>query len=366
MDSASNSSSDDPSIAVAAPTRLPRRHVALDLAAVAVIAAALYFARPILLPVLIAVLLTLLLSPVVGGLARLRLPAPVGAAVVMVLLGIALAGLVSHLYAPAQRWLQMSEQDLRALKGKLAAFRRPMEAVEDASKKVAGITETAGAVKPREVVIERRSLLGILGQTQAAAVSIAATSILLYFLLASGDLFLRKLVRVLPTLGDKKTAVEVSRTVQHEIGRYFVTITVVNVALGLVTGLAMAWLGLPNPGLWGVLVALLNFVPYLGPLTSLAALTFAAVVAFDAWESIVAVPIAFMIITFIEGQVIQPIVIGHRLAINPVVIFLAVMLWGWLWGIGGVLIAVPVLVAVKICAEHVPGWAPIGEFIGRD
>jgi predicted PurR-regulated permease PerM len=353
------------SVSVAAPARRSR-WLLPQAAAFILLIAAIYLGKALLLPVLIAVLLTLLLRPIVAGLLRLHIPEALGAAVVILTLLATIVALLSQLYGPAQRWTQLSERDLTVIREKFAMIQRPMEAVRAATEKVTGDVKSAVTDKPSEALIERSSVLAAMGQTQSFLVSAATCLILLFFLLGSGDLFLRKLVRVLPRFRDKMRAVEISRTVQADIGHYFATVTMVNVGLGVVTTLVMLALGMPNPPLWGVMVGVFNFVPYVGPLASLAVLTLAAVLSFDAWQQILAVPLAFAIITLLEGNLVQPIVIGRRLSINPVVIFLSVMTWGWLWGIGGIFVAVPMLVVIKICADHIPAMASIGEFIDNE
>ncbi|MEO6022607.1 MAG: AI-2E family transporter, partial [Burkholderiales bacterium] len=133
-----------------------------------------------------------------------------------------------------------------------------------------------------------------------------------------------------------------------------------------VTVLAMWFLGMPNPLLWGVLVAILNFIPYVGPTLSLITLSLAALLSFDTLGQALLVPLVFVCLTLLEGQFLQPIVVGRRLALNPVVIFISFLLWGWLWGIAGMLIAVPLLVTLKICCDHLEPLAPIAEFLGRE
>ena len=113
-------------------------------------------------------------------------------------------------------------------------------------------------------------------------------------------------------------------------------------------------------------MALFNFIPYLGPLLSLSLITAISVISFDTVPQILAAPLTFSVIALIEGQVIQPVVLGRHLSTTAVVMFMWVVFWGWLWGVGGVAVAVPLLVVVKICSEHIPSWAPVAEFLGRD
>ena len=327
----------------------------------------LYFARALLLTVVLAVLFSILLSPAVRALHRIRIPEAVGA--LIVILGvIAILGFAADkLSAPATEWLNKTPQSLSQIELKTRSLKNFVGEVGRITDRISTMTRGAGEKRPREVVVENTNWSGVLlGQTQYVVVGSLSTLILLYFLLASGDSFLRKLVRILPRLRDKVRAVEVTREIQHEIGRYFLTVGCINIALGVVTAIAMWILGMPNPMLWGVLVAILNFIPYVGPTISMITLTLAALLTFDTLSQALLVPLVFVGLTLFEGQFLQPIIVGRRLALNPVVIFISFLLWGWLWGIAGMLIAVPLLVTIKICCEHLAPLAPVAEFLSRE
>ena len=327
----------------------------------------LYFARALLLTVVLAVLFSILLSPAVRALHRIRIPEAVGA--LIVILGvIAILGFAADkLSAPATEWLNKTPQSLSQIELKTRSLKNFVGEVRRITDRISTMTRGAGEKRPREVVVENTNWSGVLlGQTQYVVVGSLSTLILLYFLLASGDSFLRKLVRILPRLRDKVRAVEVTREIQHEIGRYFLTVGCINIALGVVTAIAMWILGMPNPMLWGVLVAILNFIPYVGPTLSMITLTLVALLTFDTLSQALLVPLVFVGLTLFEGQFLQPIIVGRRLALNPVVIFISFLLWGWLWGIAGMLIAVPLLVTIKICCEHLAPLAPVAEFLSRE
>ena len=327
----------------------------------------LYFARALLLTVVLAVLFSILLSPAVRALHRIRIPEAVGA--LIVILGvIAILGFAADkLSAPATEWLNKTPQSLSQIELKTRSLKNFVGEVGRITDRISTMTRGAGEKRPREVVVENTNWSGVLlGQTQYVVIGSLSTLILLYFLLASGDSFLRKLVRILPRLRDKVRAVEVTREIQHEIGRYFITVGCINIALGVVTAIAMWILGMPNPMLWGVLVAILNFIPYVGPTISMITLTLAALLTFDTLSQALLVPLVFVGLTLFEGQFLQPIIVGRRLALNPVVIFISFLLWGWLWGIAGMLIAVPLLVTIKICCEHLAPLAPVAEFLSRE
>ncbi len=340
-------------------------HVGVVLLATLATVAALWAAKALLMPIAFAVLLTLILTPVVSFIARFHVPRWLGAVIVVLLALAGVAAAASQLSAPAERWLNPRSPEWRKLETQIRALKEPLEKLQGAQERVAHIAEPSGKPRPREVVVEKRDVMTTLSEFQAIALGAVSTVVLAFFLLASDDMFLRKLIRVLPTLEDKKTAVGIARTIQSEIGRYFATVAMSNIGLGVVTAAAMALIGMPSPVFWGAVVGLLNFIPYLGAAVSLILLTAAAVVSLDGW-SIFAVPATFLVLTTLEGQVIQPLLVGRRMELNVVVTFLSIMFGGWIWGLGGLFIAVPTLVVLKICADHIAAFDTIGQFVSRE
>jgi predicted PurR-regulated permease PerM len=324
----------------------------------------LYLMASLLLPIMVAGTLALLLSPAVRALERFSLPAPVSAGIVMLVVLGALGALAFNVAAPIQRWIDSAPAEMRKLEQKIAVLMRPVEAVREATEKVSEIAKNDTKPKPREVVVEQRPA-AMLDMTMDTLITVLSTVMLLYFLLASGDLLLRKLVQVTPDREGKIRMIGILRTIQREIGHYFATITLVNIGLGAATGLAMWALGMPTPAVWGVAIALLNFLPYIGPLLFTALLSAVALLTFDTPLAILAPPAAFLVLNFIEDQLVLPFVLGRRLSIHPVVIFVWVLFWAWMWGIGGLLLAVPLLVAVRICAERVPVLNPLALVLTR-
>lgn len=326
-----------------------------------------YFARDVLLPIVLAALLTLVLMPVMRLLVAIRIPKPLGAALVVGgLLGGLIAG-ASLVVEPASEWMAQAPAMIAQIEAKVRTFKHSVEKVSKAAEKVEKLAAPEGAAKPKPRPAERPSLTSrIIGGAQQVLLVAAPTVVLLYFLLATGDLFLRKLVKILPKLSDKKRAVTVAHTVQDEMAIYLFTITCINAGLGIATGIAMYVLDMPNPVLWGVMAALFNYVPYLGALLSLTVLTVVAAITFDALADTLAVPATFFTLTFLEGQILTPYITGRRLTLNPVVIFLSMLLWGWLWGVVGMLIAVPIAMIVRIVCEHVEWLKPFGEFLSSE
>lgn len=345
----------------------PGMRLSLTILAIVAGAAALSAAQGLLFPIVLAILLALLLTPAVDLTDRLRLPRWLGALLVVAALIGALLVAATQLAAPAQRWLNPKSPEWRKLEFRIREVKKPLETIKDAQERMADIAEDKpGKPKPKEVVVERRDLFKTLDDAKPLLVGALSTVVLLYFLLSSGDLFLRKLIRILPRLTDKKKAVGIARTIQVEIGRYFMTIASINLGLGVVTAGMMALLGMPSAVFWGALVAALNFIPYAGPGMSLVLLTAGAFVSLDSWPAILAVPISFFALVLVEGQFLQPILVGRRLRLNVVVTFLAVLAWGWLWGLAGVVVAIPILVVLKICADHVERMSALGEFLSHD
>jgi predicted PurR-regulated permease PerM len=346
---------------------LSLRTINLALLILATLACA-YVARTLLFPIILAVVLALLLRPAVIVLERLKIGESIGAALVLALVVAAFGALATHLYEPAARWAEMGPAEIRKLEKKLRDVSRPVQAVRGATDKVAELanaTAPAASKKPA-VVVERPTFTEVFVTAQWAVGSALVTLMLLYFLLASGDLFLRKLIRVIPGLRDRILAVEISRSVQAEIGRYFAATTLINIGLGVATTLAMMALGVPSPALIGTAAGLLNFLPYVGAAITLLGIFVVSALSLDGATQIVLPPLAFLALTTIEGQLVQPIVLGRRLALNPVAVFIWVLLWGWLWGVPGLLVAVPMLVALRICAEKIPSLNPLAELLSRD
>lgn len=327
----------------------------------------LFLARSFLLPLVLALLLNLLLSPVVRGLGRLHVPQALGAGLVVLLLLGSLLGIGYLLVEPAEEWMEKAPASLARMEAKLTRLKEPVERMSRATEGMERLADVDGE-EPRSapVQVERGSLSGALFQrTWEIAAGTAVVLVLLYFLLASGDLFLRKLMHTLPTLDDKKRAVDVSRQLQQDLSRYLVAITLINVVLGVAVGAVMHLLEMPNPMLWGVLATILNFVPYLGAMVGVVVLAGVATLTFDEPVGMLLPPLAYFLLTAAEGYFVTPLVLGRRLTLNPVTILLSLLLWGWLWGIAGAVLAVPMLASVKILCDHVQPLRPLGEFLGR-
>ncbi|WP_169833479.1 AI-2E family transporter [Methylobrevis pamukkalensis] len=326
-------------------------------------AAALYIARDFAMPVTFAFLLALVLSPIVRRMRRIGIPEVLSAAALVVLFLATLGTMVWFLADPVQRWIADAPQFAAEFRDKLTLFRGPVDQVLEASKRIEE-SATAGVPAPQRVVVEQGGFISeaVVGVPLIFA-KIALCVVLLFFLLASGDMFYEKLVKVLPTLSDKKRGVRIAREIEREISHYLLTVTVINAGLGVALGLAMWAVGLPNPFLWGLVGGLLNFLPYVGAFLSAALVAAVSFVSFNTVGEILLAPGVYYLVNAFEGQVITPALVGRRLEMNPVAVFVAVAFWGWIWGIAGAIMAVPLLVIVKTVADYIDGYAALGEFL---
>ena len=329
-----------------------------------------YFAKAVLIPIALAMLLNLLLAPVVRGLRRyLRLPEWLGAALVL-LLGVAVVtGTIYGLSGPVARWLDELPLAMIDLRDKVEELRRPVAEVQEAAKKVEDLADgepDPDEQQPVQVAVQGPGLTHIF---LGGAVTIVAGSVvmiaLLFFLLASGDTLLRQAVSIAPRLSDKRRVVEIARDTEDDISYYLLTISLINAGLGVAVGVTMYILGMPNAILWGVMAGIFNFVPFLGAVVGIAIVGLVALLTFDQLWSILLPPLSYLFLTSFEAQFVTPALLARRLTLNPVAVFLALIVWTWLWGIAGALLAVPLLATFKICCDHIEPLQPIGTMLGR-
>jgi predicted PurR-regulated permease PerM len=325
-----------------------------------------YFARDFLLPVVLAFLFALTLSPIVRFLQK-RGIAPIFSAIVLVILMVSVFSAAAFLLSgPVSEWIESAPppQIMQKVQQKLAAFRTPVDAVVKASEQVETITQGASSPAVQKVVVQQPGILSKAADTLFGGLSMAAvTFVLLLFLLASGTMFYEKMIGILPTFSDKKRALSIAYDVESDVSHYLLTITAINVGLGIFIAVAMAIVGVPNPVLWGVAAALLNFIPYIGAFAGIVMVGLVSLISFDSITYAIIPPVIYTIAAVIEGQFITPILLGRRLELNSVAIFIFVAMWTWLWGIVGAIIAVPPLVSVKVFCDHFEGLASFGEFL---
>jgi predicted PurR-regulated permease PerM len=287
----------------------------------------IYFMRSILLPIVLALLLSYLLRPIVRGLAKLKIPLAVSAAVILIGLLVLVGYGISALATPTVAWLQKAPVGLAELQHKLRPVKKSVAQVTQATSEIEKLATTN--VEAKAVEVKRHPITEtFVTRTPEFIASAVFLVILLYFLLVYDQVFIAKLVKLLPTLSDKKTAVGIAQDIESQVSRYLFTITAINACLGLAVGTAVGLLGLRNPLMWGVMVALLNFVPYLGALTGIICMTIGAVLSFDSLGYALIFPAVYLAFGTLEGSFITPWIMGRSLTLNPVIILLSLTFWG--------------------------------------
>ena len=381
-----------------------------------------YFARTILMPIVAAGMLALLFRPVIRRFRRYRIPDAASAAFVLMLVVSLILACFGNLIGPANQWLNDAPENLRTVGKKLHVLRdqvddlsRASEVVEDLAQGEIAEEETAeppypfapesdgevppapseneetvdatvassldevregGSVttdlevdEPIAVQVQQPRLLAglqILSSTGSVLAELLIMLVLAYFLLAAGDVLLNNVLRTLPSRKEKRSTVELVHRVEQGISSYLLTVTVINLCLGTCVAFAMWLLVLPNPILWGAMAALFNFVPYLGPLCGTIIVLLVSILSFDSLGYAMLPPLVFWLMTATEGNFITPHLLGRSMSLNPIMVFLSLTIWGWMWGIGGALLAVPILAVLKVSFDQFERTQALGTLLGGD
>jgi predicted PurR-regulated permease PerM len=350
--------------AAPAPPRFDARTAATVGLFVLAVLVILRFARAFLVPIAISLLLDFLFTPVIRWFRKIGIKEAISAGIVVFGLVAAVGTSLYFLAGPATKWLERAPRSMEVAKERIEKLTRPLEKIEETAKAVEQATAPDGN-EPAEVQLAAPSLTQRITGGTTAALNLALTIIFLtYFLLAVGDLFMQKMVGILPVFSDKKKAVAISRDIEEHISRYLSTVTVINFGLGLVTWGALQLAGMPNAALWGALAGLTNFVPYIGSIVTTFAIFFASLMTFDDTGKILLMPGIYLAVNMLESNLVTPILLGRRLPLNNVALFVGLLLWWYLWGIPGAILAVPMMVAIKIVCDHVERLAPVGAFLG--
>ena len=325
--------------------------------------AACYLASEIILPILIAFVLMLVLQPAMRLFENLYLPRLVAALAIIIVLFVSFVGLGAALSGPAVSWAQKLPEGLPRLQERLTLLSKPIQTLQKFLHQAEGLTEGAGP--PVATVAVQGSGLNdrVLHATRAIVSGTLTTVLVLFFLLVSGDTFLRRLVEVLPRFKDKRQAVHISQQIEADISAYLITITIMNVAVGIATGTLAAVCGLGDPVLWGTVAFLLNYVPILGPTIGVVTFVFAGLLSIETLWLAFAPAAGYLLIHIIEGETITPMLLARRFTLNPVLVILAVVFWYWMWGVPGAVLAMPMLAVAKIICDRIEPLAAFGHFI---
>ena len=329
----------------------------------------LYVAHFAFVPIALALLFALVLSSPVEGLHRWGIPRSLGALVLLVIALSILVAAVALLWKPAQYWYDEAPQTIRTIKHKFAPALKIVTRVDDIGTSATVLSNTAAArpgtyVAAQQAAAAPKAGSTILGSSVGAAVSSLTFLVLTLFLLTGGPPMMARMTAAFVDDLKASHVLTIIEAVRGEVGRFYVVTAVINVGLGVLTTVAMTMWGMPTPYVWGIMAALLNFIPYAGATTTLAIVTFVASMTFNDVPRIFGVAGTYLAIAAVEGQIVQPLFVGRRLEINPLLIFLGLWLGGLFWGVAGVLLATPVLVALKVIAKHSTGGNAVLEFLG--
>ena len=333
------------------------------------VVAALYFARDFLLPVVLAFFIALTLRPAVRALQKFLVP-PWLAATAFVILMVIIGALAGYLISgPISVWIDQAPLLQQKFTSRFAGLSEVFTKFSNLTDQIQNASTPAQGSTVQEVVVKQHLFPGLLVSMTSYpiqfAVTLAATLVISVFLLASGDLFYEKLVRILPNLTARKQALHIVYDIESEISTYVLTLSVINACLGLMIAVSFQALGMPSAYLWGMLIFIFNFVPYVGTLAGICLAGFMAVVSFDSVSYAMLVPLTYAGWALLESEIIRPQILGSRFEMNAVAILLFLAFWSWLWGIPGAAIAVPALVTVKIFCNYLEGMAGLGEFLSR-
>jgi predicted PurR-regulated permease PerM len=322
----------------------------------------LYRAHAAFVPVALALLLALVLSGPVEALHDWRVPRSVSAALLMIaILGI-LAALVNFVSVPAQQWFAAAPHTLRVIERKIRPVEQIINRLDDLRNSAGNIGSPVHAA-PQVAAPEESGSVRLLDATRGAVLSSVTVIILTLFLLAGGPPMLARMTSAFASDLNSAHIIDVIEKVRREVGRFYVTTALINVGLGFATAFAMMGCGMPNPFLWGTLAGVLNFIPYVGSTTTLIVLTVVAIVSFDGLGRVIAVAASYLALATVEGQFVQPLLVGRRLRLNPMLVFLALWCGGLFWGVAGIILATPTLVALKVVAENASGGRPLLNFL---
>lgn len=328
----------------------------------------LYVAHTAFIPIALALLFALILSGPVEALRKIRVPRSIGAALILALVLAAVVGTVDLMWTPAQQWFAAAPQTMKIIKRKLAPVGKFITHIEDLRNSAGNITASgraapvaAGAPAPAD----KESAPALIFDATSEAVICALTFVIVtLFLLAGGPPMLARMTAAFIDDLNAGHVLAIIENVRGEVGRFYVTTALINLGLGCATAGAMMACGMPTPWLWGALAATLNFIPYAGAVTTLTVVTLVALVTFDGIGHVAVVALSYIALAAFEGQIVQPLLVGRRLEINPLLVFLALWFGGMFWGLAGVVLATPALVALKVVAEHALSGKALLEFLG--
>jgi len=320
--------------------------------------------KALIIPLVLAGFIGLALNPIVARGTRHHIPRWLGASVLMATLIAGIGTGISSLAQPAMGWLHSAPSQIRSFLPKLEHFTRPLEAAGRATQTLVNghpARPDAGA-NPGDIAI---SVWDVLANAPKVLAAVLTVLLLVFFFLVYGDLILRRLVEIAPSFGYKRHAVSIVRGIQTEVSRYILTTVLINVSLGVITAGMLYLLHMPDPLLWGTVAMFANFIPYVGAIVTTTTLLFVGLIHFEVLANALLPALCFACVTAVEGNLITPMILGRRMRVSPIAILIWLLIWGWLWGVPGALLAVPMLTSFKLIAERVRGWEWFARMVQR-
>ncbi|MBD8881720.1 MULTISPECIES: AI-2E family transporter [Rhodanobacter] len=318
--------------------------------------------KALLIPLVLAAFIGLALNPIVAGVARHGLPRWLGASVLMLALIGGIGTGIGLLTPPALEWFHDAPTTIRSFVPKLEHFTQPLEAANRATQTLVNGHPVRARPEPVDVAVSAWDVMSTAPKVLAAVLTVV---LLVFFFLVYGELLLRRLVEITPGFNHKRQAVSVVRGIQQEVSRYILTTLLINFSLGMVTTALLWQLRMPDPLLWGAVAMFANFIPYVGAIVTTTVLLLVGLAHFDDLTHALLPALCFAGLTAFEGNLVTPLILGRRMRLSPIAILVWLLVWGWLWGIPGALLAVPMLTSVKLIAEHVRGWEWFGHMVQR-
>jgi len=327
------------------------------LIAVVLSVGALALGREFFIPIALALCFQALLTPAVRGLGRLRIPAPAGAAIVV--LG-ALAVLVvggRALSGPVSAWVNKAPSDIATARRRLRELGRPLGRLTDAA---AAPDAPPPAPEPAQALFTR-----LLGHATTLVVGLLEVIVLVYLMLAAGNMLFRKLVKLLPSPDELRTATDILNKTESIVAKYLRVTALINLGQGIAVGLAMWAIGMPDPFIWGLMTFVLEFIPYLGGAINVGLLLISGFSVFSGLGQVLLAPAIYLVISTLQNNVVSPYVYGNRLKLNPLAVMIFVLFWWFIWGIPGVFLSIPIAATLKVLGDQLPRLSPLGELLGE-
>jgi predicted PurR-regulated permease PerM len=325
--------------------------------------AAAFFASEILLPLMFAITLKLLLQPAMRLLERLKLPRIIGALLIILILLGGIVMLVAAISAPAGEWAGRLPEGVSKLQQRVSFFRGPFDAILKMIHQIDGLGGGGAAAQQSPLLSGSALFASVFSGARGFASALFTTILFLYFLLLSGDVFLRRLVEILPRFSAKRQAVDISQQIEDDIFAYLSTITVMNLLVGLATAVTMQVTGVGDPVLWGVFAFLLNFAPIIGPIIAFFVFLLAGLLTIDNEWRALAPAASYLVIHLIEGETLTPMLLARRFTINPLLVVVSLVFWSWMWGIPGAILSAPMLAILKIVCDRIRPFAALGHIL---